>query len=153
MLAKQRGWQQCEKGRGPKNPTAQEVKDVVAPFTSTWFLRQLLDPEDPPVHAASTALTALSFTSRHTRQARHRHVFGLCSLEVWPTLSVVLVVLSCLLYVVLSAPCRHALDIVMPAIVSSLLATLEVVMQRQVPSFHTVQSLRSASKNELRSRL
>ena len=51
----------------------------------------------------------------------------------------VLVVLSCLLYVVLSAPCRHALDIVMPGIVSSLLATLEVVMQRQVPSFQTVQ--------------
>ena len=63
----------------------------------------------------------------------------LCSLEVWPTLSVVLVVLSCLLFVVLSAPCRHALVFVMPGIVSSLLATLEVVMQRQVPSFQTVQ--------------
>ena len=51
----------------------------------------------------------------------------------------VLVVPSCLLYVVLSEPCRHALDIVMPGIVSSLIATLEVVMQRQVPSFQTVQ--------------
>ena len=51
----------------------------------------------------------------------------------------VLVVLSCLLYVVLSAPCRDALDIVMTGIVSSLSTTLEVVMQRQVPCFQTVQ--------------
>ena len=51
----------------------------------------------------------------------------------------VLVVVSCLPYVVPSAPCRHALDIVMPEIVSSFWTTLEVVMQRQVPSFQTVQ--------------
>ena len=34
---------------------------------------------------------------------------------------------------------RHALDIVMPDKVSSLWTTLEVVMQRQVPTIQTVQ--------------
>ena len=54
----QRGWHQCDKGRGSKNTTAQEVKDVVAPLTSTWLLRQLLDPEDPfdKMQAASPSL-------------------------------------------------------------------------------------------------
>ena len=36
-LWKQRGCHQCTKGRGPKDPTAQEVKGVAAQLASTWF--------------------------------------------------------------------------------------------------------------------
>ena len=49
----QRGWHQSTKGRGPKNPAAQEVEGVAAPLASTWLLRQLLDPEREETQDAS----------------------------------------------------------------------------------------------------
>ena len=55
------------------------------------------------------------------------------------SLSVDLGIVCYLPYVDPSAPCRHALDIVMTEMLFSLWTTLGVVMQRQVPSFQTVQ--------------
>ena len=53
----------------------------MAPFTSTWLLRQLLDPVDSfdKLQAASPKLRRfvsfdrLKFPSRQSRQARHRY--------------------------------------------------------------------------------
>ena len=101
-------------GRGCKNPTAQEAKDVVAPFTSTWLLRQPLDPVGPLRQDASgvaqftplrqlrppevsplvsygrldTGTSALEGTAVLDFEVDGRNLIAVfCSLEVWPTLS------------------------------------------------------------------
>ena len=57
-LSKQRGWHQCTKGRGPKNPGAQEVKGVAAPLgVALWAYERNSVAADPSDTALRRRIT------------------------------------------------------------------------------------------------